>query len=133
MGNQEVVGLENLALDVLVAFKKTQVALLQVVEVNLENLEKTQISNLFGVEIVAVITIDRIQQQSKQRGPKSISNRTRVVPPPEPVKPKGVQLVQSEKQQHKLEIMEEDLSMDRRFVTDLDCNKLPDQVLYLLD
>ncbi|KAI3735028.1 hypothetical protein L6452_14514 [Arctium lappa] len=64
-------------------------------------------------DFARVITSDRIQQQSK-RGPKPVSNRTRVVPPPEPAKPKGVRVVQSEKQQQRLKIMEENSSMDRR-------------------
>ncbi|KAL4574982.1 hypothetical protein LXL04_021822 [Taraxacum kok-saghyz] len=64
-------------------------------------------------DFARIITSDRIQQQSK-RGPKSVSNKTRVVPPPEPAKPKGIRIAQSEKQQQRLKIMEENSSMDRR-------------------
>ncbi|GJY41440.1 retrotransposon protein, putative, ty1-copia subclass [Tanacetum coccineum] len=53
-----------------------------------------------------IITSDRIKHQTK----KSVSNKTRVVPPPEPAKPKGVRIVQSQKQQQQQKskiIMEE--------------------------
>ncbi|KAL8218060.1 hypothetical protein R6Q57_021433 [Mikania cordata] len=64
-------------------------------------------------DLARIITSDRIRQQSK-RGPKSVSSKTRVVPPPEPAKPKGVRIVQSEKQQQRLKIMEENSSMNHR-------------------
>lgn len=64
-------------------------------------------------DFARIITSDRIHQQSK-RGPKFVSNKTRVVPPPEPAKPKGIRIVQSEKQHQKLKIMEENSSMNRR-------------------
>ncbi|KAI3731179.1 hypothetical protein L1987_62363 [Smallanthus sonchifolius] len=64
-------------------------------------------------DFARVITSDRIQQQSK-RVLKSVSNKTRVVPPPEPAKPKGVRIVHSEKQQQRLKTMEENSSMSRR-------------------
>ncbi|KAJ9553290.1 hypothetical protein OSB04_017335 [Centaurea solstitialis] len=68
-------------------------------------------------DFARVITSDRIQQQSK-RGPKPVSNRTRVAPPSEPAKPKGIRVVQSEKQQQqRVKIMEDNSSsstMDRR-------------------
>nr|GEX50749.1 hypothetical protein [Tanacetum cinerariifolium] len=53
-----------------------------------------------------IITSDRIKHQTK----KPVSNKTRVVPPPEPAKPKGVRIVQSQKQQQQQKskiIMEE--------------------------
>lgn len=62
-------------------------------------------------EFTRIITSERIQQQSK-RGSKSVSNKTRIVPPSEPAKQKGIRIVQSEKQ--KLKIMEESSSMNRR-------------------
>ncbi|KAL7590724.1 uncharacterized protein LOC111919675 [Lactuca sativa] len=64
-------------------------------------------------DFARIITSDRIQQQSK-RGPKLVSNKTRVVPPPEPAKPKGIRIVQSERQQQRIKIMEENSSMNRR-------------------
>ncbi|XP_071732736.1 uncharacterized protein [Rutidosis leptorrhynchoides] len=64
-------------------------------------------------EFTRLVTSNRIQQQST-RGPKPVSNKTRVVPPPEPAKPKGIRIVQSEKQQQKLKIMEDSSSINRR-------------------
>lgn len=64
-------------------------------------------------DLARIITSNRIQQQSK-RGPKSLSNKTRLVPPPEPAKPKGIRIVQQ--QQQRLKIMEgnSSSSIDRR-------------------
>ncbi|XP_076938412.1 uncharacterized protein LOC143606563 [Bidens hawaiensis] len=65
-------------------------------------------------DFARIITSDRTQQ----RLAKSVSNKTRVVPPPEPAKPKGIRIVHSDKQQHKLLLKttmeEESSSMDRR-------------------
>ncbi|KAJ0764515.1 putative tetratricopeptide-like helical domain superfamily [Helianthus annuus] len=63
-------------------------------------------------DFARIITSDRTQQS--KRIPKSLSNKTRVVPPPEPAKPKGVRIVHSEKQQQRLKIMDESSSMNRR-------------------
>ncbi|KAJ0538610.1 putative tetratricopeptide-like helical domain superfamily [Helianthus annuus] len=63
-------------------------------------------------DFARIITSDRTQQS--KRIPKSLSNKTRVVPPPEPAKPKGVRIVHSEKQQQRLKIMDEGSSMNRR-------------------
>ncbi|MFS7961066.1 putative tetratricopeptide-like helical domain superfamily [Helianthus anomalus] len=63
-------------------------------------------------DFARIITSDRTQQS--KRIPKSLSNKTRVVPPPEPAKSKGVRIVHSEKQQQRLKIMDESSSMDRR-------------------
>ncbi|KAK9063328.1 hypothetical protein SSX86_017198 [Deinandra increscens subsp. villosa] len=64
-------------------------------------------------DFARVITSNRIQQQSK-RGPKSVSSKTRVAPPPEPAKPKGIRIAHSEKQNQRLNVMEETSSMNRR-------------------
>ncbi|KAF5795047.1 putative tetratricopeptide-like helical domain superfamily [Helianthus annuus] len=63
-------------------------------------------------DFARIITSDRTQQS--KRIPKSLSNKTRVVPPPEPAKPKGVRIVHSEKQQQRLKIMDESSSTNRR-------------------
>ncbi|KAM0021284.1 hypothetical protein Hdeb2414_s0024g00649211 [Helianthus debilis subsp. tardiflorus] len=63
-------------------------------------------------DFARIITSDRTQQS--KRIPKSLSNKTRVVPPPEPAKPKGVRIIHSEKQQQRLKIMDESSSMNRR-------------------
>ncbi|KAM0043040.1 putative tetratricopeptide-like helical domain superfamily [Helianthus debilis subsp. tardiflorus] len=63
-------------------------------------------------DFARIITSDRTQQS--KRIPKSVSNKTRVVPPPEPAKPKGVRIVHSEKQQQRLKIMDESSSINRR-------------------
>ncbi|KAJ0718910.1 putative tetratricopeptide-like helical domain superfamily [Helianthus annuus] len=63
-------------------------------------------------DFARIITSDRTQQS--KRIPKSLSNKTRLVPPPEPAKPKGVRIVHSEKQQQRLKIMDESSSMNRR-------------------